>query len=106
MTKLLGNKVKAPNERFELWLLTVNFYNNNFVTNIGDINYTNEEEKLNKFILIRPIQPFLDNIMIVNITDSIGYKRVLKTGKFLVRNEDFGSFKIKVIIETCNITYK
>lgn len=72
ITELLGNKIKPTNERFGLWLLTENLDNNNLITNIGDIIYTDGEEKLKEF---KPItEPFYDNIMVVKITDFIDCK--------------------------------
>src|SRR5436190_1309097 len=68
ITELLGNKIKPTNERFGLWLLKENLYNNNLITNIGNIDYTKNEQKINKFKRIT--EPFVDNIMIVKITDS------------------------------------
>ena len=84
ITELLGNKTKPTNERFGLWMLTENLYNNNLITNIGDINYTDGEEKIQKFKRIT--EPFCDNIMIVKITDSTDLE-----GK-LLKKDACGSF--------------
>src|SRR5436190_14666023 len=84
ITELLGNKTKPTNERFGLWLLKENLYNNNLITDIGNIDYTKNEQKINKFKSIT--EPFVDNIMIVKITDSTDLE-----GK-LLKKEICGSF--------------
>src|SRR5436190_2881314 len=84
ITELLGNKIKPTNERFGLLLLKENLYNNNLITNIGNIDYTKNEQKINKFKRIT--EPFVDNIMIVKITDSTDL-----VGK-LLKKEICGSF--------------
>ena len=40
---LIGNRIKPTSERFGLWFLTENLKDNNLVTDIGNINYTNGE---------------------------------------------------------------
>lgn len=45
------------------WHLKENFYNDNLVTDVGDISYTSREQKLKAFKQIT--EPFCDNIMLV-----------------------------------------
>ncbi|XP_046982715.1 uncharacterized protein LOC124552478 [Schistocerca americana] len=84
----LGNRAEPTIENFGLWLLKENLDNDNLLTNIGDIDYTNGEEKLKKF---EPIsEPFCDNIMMVIITDS--QNCYSKNGKLLATKEVCGKF--------------
>src|SRR5436190_18447452 len=64
---LIGNRIKPTNERFGLWLLTEILADNNLVTDIGNVNYTIDEERLLGWAPLTAM--FCDNIMIVNITD-------------------------------------
>ncbi|MBS0032581.1 MAG: hypothetical protein KFE23_00475 [Candidatus Baumannia cicadellinicola] len=84
LTELLGNKKKPTNERFELWLLNENLHNDNLITNIGDLNYVENEERMGKFKRIT--EPFCDNIMVFKITDSTDLE-----GK-LLKKDVCGSF--------------
>lgn len=86
ITELLKTKIRPTNERFGLWLLRENLNDDNLLTNIGDINYTEGEEKMDSFIKIT--EPFCDNIMIVKITDSTDL-----IGNFLTK-EACGSFNL------------
>lgn len=65
---MLGNKIKPTNERFGLWLLIKNVYNNNnLITNVWYIRYFKVKQKIQEFKLITV--PFCDSIMVVKITD-------------------------------------
>ena len=64
---LIGNRIKPTNERFGLWLLTENLADNNLVTDIGNVNYTIDEERLLGWAPLTDM--FCDNIMLVKITD-------------------------------------
>lgn len=53
-----------------------NLYNNNLITNLRDINYTDGEQKLKGF---KPItEPFCGNIMLVKINRLYRKKLMLK----------------------------
>jgi len=49
ITEILENKVKPSMERLLLRTLTENANNNYLVTNVGEIIYTNGEERLQDF---------------------------------------------------------
>src|SRR5436190_2352643 len=87
---LVGNKVKPTNERFGLWLLTENLDNNNLVTDIGNINYTNDEQQLEGFVPLTDM--FCDNIMLVKITDFDNCEGSLNSNSFRLNKDICGSF--------------
>lgn len=86
---LFGNKIKPTNERFGLWFLTENLDDNNLVTDVGNINYTEGERRTGQFLPITDL--FCDNIMVVKITDFTDCTGDLKK-KFKVKSEVCGSF--------------
>ena len=86
---LLGNKIKPTNERFCLWFLTENLDDNNLITDIGNINYTEGEQNIKTFLPITDL--FCDNIMLVKITSFKDCEGDLKK-QFKVKSEVCGSF--------------
>ena len=66
--ELYGRTVKPTDERFGHWLLLENMENNNLLSDIGNINYTEGERLLPTGNGFTPItEPFCDNIMLVKI---------------------------------------
>jgi len=90
ITEILGNKVKPSMERLLLWILMENANNNNLVTNVGEIIYTNGEERLQDFKKIT--EPFCDNIMIAKITEFSNCDGKPINGHFLVKKSACGGY--------------
>lgn len=68
ITEILKTKTRHPNERFGLRLLRESLNDDNLITNTGNNNYVEREQKINNFIKVT--KPFCDSIMILKITDS------------------------------------
>ena len=62
----MGSRTNPSNETFGAWLLCKNM-DQNLLTNIGNINYCNEEKKVD--VLIAITEKFCDNTMVIKITD-------------------------------------
>ncbi|KAL5232766.1 hypothetical protein ACI65C_000189 [Semiaphis heraclei] len=90
ITEILGKNVKPTTEKILLKILTENTKNNNLVTNVGDINYTDGEQLLQDFNEIT--DPFCDNIMLAKILDFSYCEGEQKNGKFLVDKEACGGY--------------
>lgn len=94
--QLMGRKIKPTNERFGLWLLLENLENNNLITDVGNINFTEGETLLSNTTLecLTPLtEPFCDNIMLVKIADirdCIGEKKK----NLLLKKEMCGAFNL------------
>lgn len=65
---LLGHRCKPTVERFGMWLIKANLDDNNLLTDIGDINFTENAHKVERFCPITDI--FFDNIMLVKIANT------------------------------------
>lgn len=89
LSQVLGNRIKPTNERFGLWLLTENLTDNNLVSDVGNINYTEGEKLLEKNSLSLITDPFCDNIMLVKITDLVNCQGL---NSILLKREICGSF--------------
>jgi len=89
ITEILGKNVKPTIEKILLKILTENTKNNNLVTNVGDINYTDAEQLL--LDLNEISDPFCDNIMVEKILDFSYCVGEPKNGKFLVDKDACGS---------------
>ena len=88
---LIGNRIKPTSERFGLWFLTENLNDNNLVTDIGNINYTNGEARLEG---IDPLTDmFCDNLMLIKITDFDNCEGNLNS-RFKLNKEMCGSFNL------------
>jgi len=90
ITEILGKNVKPTMEKIFLKILTENTKNNNLVTNVGDIDYTDGEQLLQDFNEIT--DPFCDNIMLARILDFSYCEREPKNGKFLVDKDACGGY--------------
>lgn len=86
---LLGNKIKPTNERFGLWLLTENLDNNNLITDVGNINYTEGEQRTDTFLPVTEL--FCDNIMVVKVASFADCEGDLNK-QFKVKSNICGSF--------------
>jgi len=67
ITEILEKNVKPTMEKILLKILTENTKNNNLVTNVRDINYTDGEQLLPNFNEIT--DPFCDTIVVAKILD-------------------------------------
>jgi len=86
---ILGKNAKPTMENILLKILTENTNNNNLVTNVGDINYTEGEQLLQDFKEIT--EPFCDNIMVAKILDFRCCDEIPEKN-FLVKKSYCGSY--------------
>lgn len=90
ITEILGKNVKPTMEKIMLKIITENMRNNNLVTNVGNINYTDGEQLMQGFNALT--DQFCDNIMLAKILNFSYCEGKPKNGNFLVDKDACGGY--------------